>query len=333
MKKSRAVLVAAVVVISTVVAPRAGAIQIVGQTASATTPPVNCTFSEPSDEIQLGAASAPRYFVVPDGVITSWSTFANAGANQTFTFKVFRKVAPFTYLVVARDSRTLTPGVLNAFSVAIPVQRGDFVGESQPGGGASTPCVFETGSDDDSILYADGSDAQVGSNVVFPGVIEHGYRLNVSATVLPPPTIASIGPTRGSVKGATVVITGTNFANVTGVAFGSVPAARFSVDSETQITAVTPNSKSLAPAGVAVTTAAGTATSLQVFTYEGCKVPNLSGKRLKAAKNKIRKADCAVGRVKKRGDATAKTGKVVKQKPKPGKLLAPGAKVKIVLGA
>lgn len=36
--------------------------------------------------------------------------------------------------------------------------------------------------------------------------------------------------------------------------------------------------------------------------------------------------------MKKLGDATAKTGEVVKQNPKPGKLLAPGTKVNVKLG-
>ncbi|MGE0068008.1 MAG: PASTA domain-containing protein [Solirubrobacterales bacterium] len=49
-------------------------------------------------------------------------------------------------------------------------------------------------------------------------------------------------------------------------------------------------------------------------------------------KKKARKADCKIGKVKKLGDATAKTGEVVKQNPKPGKLLAPGTKIKVTLG-
>lgn len=80
-----------------------------------------------------------------------------------------------------------------------------------------------------------------------------------------------------------------------------------------------------------MTTEAGTATSTQLFSYEGCKVPQLKGKKLKAAKKQLRKAGCKLGKVKKQGDATIKTGKVVKQKPGPGKLLPPGAKVKVTL--
>jgi hypothetical protein len=314
-------------------AAQAGATQfVVGQTASPANPAINCTFSEPSDEIQLGAASAPQYFIAGKGAITSWSTFAHGGPNQSLSFKVFRKVAPFTYLVIAQDAKALAPGVLNTFPASIPVQPGDFIGIGQPGGGVSTPCVFATGSSGDSILYAEGSNAPVGGTVVFPGFVESGYRLNVSATLLPPPTIGAISPGKGSVKGAKVVISGTNLASVLGVSFGSVPAKSFAVNSEAQITAMAPASKTLASVPVTVTTAAGVATSPGSFSYEGCVVPKLRGKGLKAAKKKIRKGDCRPGHVKKRGDATAKTGKVVKQSPKPGRILAPGSKVNVVLG-
>jgi hypothetical protein len=305
---------------------------VVGQTASPANPPITCAFSEPADEIQLGAATSPRYFVAGKGAIVSWGTFAGGEPNQSFSFKVFRKVAPFTYLVVAQDTRALTPSVLNTFPVSIPVLPGDFIGVGEPGGGVSTPCVFETGLSGDTILYAERSNTPVGGTVVFPGTAESGYRLNVSATLLPPPTISSIGPVKGSVKGTQVVVAGTNFASVSSVAFGSVPAKSFTIDSEGQITARAPASKTLASIPVTVTTAAGVATSLQTFTYEGCVVPKLQGRKLKVAKKKLRVENCRPGGVKKRGDATAKTGRVVNQSPKPGKILAPGARVKVVLG-
>jgi beta-lactam-binding protein with PASTA domain len=61
-------------------------------------------------------------------------------------------------------------------------------------------------------------------------------------------------------------------------------------------------------------------------------VPKLKGKRLKASKRQARRSNCRIGKVKKRGDATAKTGRVVKQRPKPGKVLLPGARIKVTLG-
>lgn len=83
-------------------------------------------------------------------------------------------------------------------------------------------------------------------------------------------SITKISPTRDTVLGGTVVtITGTGFKGVTAVAFGTTPAARFTVVSTTKITATTPP----LPAGahpVAVTTAAGTSTGakLTVRTVE-----------------------------------------------------------------
>ena len=125
---------------------------------------------------------------------------------------------------------------------------------------------------------------------------------------------------------------GSNFAQVKGVAFGSTPAAGFSVGSEGQITATAPASKTIAAVPITVTTAAGTASAAQTFAYEGCTVPKLRGKKLKATKKKLKKADCKTGKVKKRKGATAATGEVVKQSAKPGTILAPGAKVKVTLG-
>ena len=54
------------------------------------------------------------------------------------------------------------------------------------------------------------------------------------------PVIASFSTTSASV-GSSVVLTGSNFVNVSVVAFSGTPAASFTVDSATQITAVVPN--------------------------------------------------------------------------------------------
>jgi hypothetical protein len=76
----------------------------------------------------------------------------------------------------------------------------------------------------------------------------------VTAVPLAVPTIGSIDPDRGPAAGGTsVIITGTGFEDVTGddaVLFDGVPAASYVVDSDTQITAVTP---AHAPATVDVT--------------------------------------------------------------------------------
>ena len=62
-----------------------------------------------------------------------------------------------------------------------------------------------------------------------------------------------------------------------------------------------------------------------------CIVPNLAGKKLKAAKKKLKKANCKLGKATKKEGATAKTGKVRKQSPKPGKALTAGSNVTVTL--
>ncbi len=65
---------------------------------------------------------------------------------------------------------------------------------------------------------------------------------------------------------------------------------------------------------------------------EACHVPNLKGKKLKAAKRSSRAAACAIGKVTKGKGITARSGTVKAQSPKPGKVLAVGAKVNVTLG-
>jgi hypothetical protein len=77
------------------------------------------------------------------------------------------------------------------------------------------------------------------------------------------PTITSFTPASGPV-GTVVVITGTNFQNVTAVKSGATAATVYSVDSATQISATVPTGTSTGK--LSVTTSVGTATSAQTFT-------------------------------------------------------------------
>jgi hypothetical protein len=310
----------------------AGAQITVGQLAPANTPAFNCEEIEPYDELQTSVVAGTSYVVPSGGVITSWSTQVGTIPGQVLGMKVYRPIGPGSFLVVGQDGpRALTSGV-NTFATSLPVQTGDILGIFLPPN-VQADCRFETKRIGDQISWHEGN-TFVGSSFTVPGAFPEnpypGGRLNVSASLLPPPAISSITPAEGSIKGASVVIAGANFASVTGVSFGSVPAS-FTVNSEAQITATAPPSKTLSKVPVTVTTVAGTATSAQAFAYQGCRVPQLKAKKLKAAKKKIRKGDCKLGNIKKLHGTTAKTGKVTKQSPKPGKILAPGSKVKITL--
>jgi hypothetical protein len=298
-----------------------------GQLATASTPTFDCEYGQSYDELQTSVAAGNSYAAPTAGVITSWSTQVGANPGQTLGMKVYRATGPGTFLVVGQDGPRALASGLNTFPVNVPVQAGDILGIFLPSS-VHSDCLFESGLAGDVISWQEGN-APVGSSFAIQETYS-GNRLNISATLLPPPTISAIAPAEGSIKGASVVITGSNFASVTGVSFGSA-AATFVVNSEGQITATAPPSKTLSKVPVTVTTAAGTATSAQTFAYKGCKVPQLKGKKLKAAKKKLSKAGCKLGKVKKLDGVTSKTGKVTKQSPKAGKILAPGSKVKVTL--
>ncbi len=73
-------------------------------------------------------------------------------------------------------------------------------------------------------------------------------------------------------------------------------------------------------------------TSDEVVQPSQCVVPRLKGKSLKASKWLLRQAKCLAGDVRKRGEANLRSGKVVRQFPRPGTSSALWTPVKLTLG-
>jgi hypothetical protein len=295
---------------------------------------------------EVGRATSPV-----DGAVVGWRLSGTAAAfgYRLLVFHQFGQTRFYneTYgpdLRLTASSAPVTGGESpQGFETDLPIEAGEFIGLITPAG--SGVLAYPTTG------FTLGFPSPLPDGTYDSGVFEG--QLPFNAEVQPAPTITSIGTTSGATSGGTsVVIAGTDFANVSTVKFGSNPAVSYSVDSIGQITAV-------APAGVAgsvpisVTTVAGTATSGQRFTYQDppasnttatatvapvsvpaktCTVPRLIGKSLKGSKAKIRDADCRVGKVSKRKGATATTGKVVGQSEKPGTVLPAGAVVRVTLG-
>lgn len=261
------------------------------------------------------------------GAIVAWHLVDASGGP--FKIRVLRPAAG-GYLGAGTGAPVFGAGAgVQTISAALPIQAGDVVG-------------LDNGSETDKIGVVVVPGAAFGiwvppladGSTQPPTETTSGGEVGFNAVIQPAPTITAVSPASGSFKGGTTVqVTGTDLANVSAVSFGGVPAKSFSVASEGQLSAVAPAGK-IGPVDVTVTTVAGTTpvSTTDKFTYKACVVPKLNGKSLKAAKKKLRKASCKVGKVKLRGDATAKTGKVVKQNPKAGKKLAPGSKVNITLG-
>jgi hypothetical protein len=76
-------------------------------------------------------------------------------------------------------------------------------------------------------------------------------------------------PTGTTAGGTTVTITGTAFTGATAVTFGAVPATRYRVVSDVEVTAVSPR-QNVGICDIVVTTARGTSTAVAAdrFTYK-----------------------------------------------------------------
>ena len=62
-----------------------------------------------------------------------------------------------------------------------------------------------------------------------------------------------------------------------------------------------------------------------------CVVPNVKGKKLRAASRAITEAYCSVGKVTRTFSKSVKKGRVISQRPQPGKALAAGSKVELTV--
>lgn len=217
---------------------------------------------------------------------------------------------------------------LQTFTANLPIHAGDLIG-------------IDPTSAEDEIGVAEVAGASYGfifpppfdGATVAPSGSVAGKEIELSAEVQPTPAITSLAPNFGSIAGGTsVVITGTNLNSASAVTFGTVPATTFTVESETQITAIAPPSASAGTVDVTATTIAGTSPLAKgdQFTYEACRVPKLKNKQLKSARQALRRADCKLGKVTRKRHR--RSNKVIRQKPRPGRQLPPGSKVNVVVG-
>jgi IPT/TIG domain-containing protein/PASTA domain-containing protein len=257
------------------------------------------------------------------GVIVRWR-IAPGYSGGPFTLRVLHPVGGGLYA----GSGTSSPGQpvgsgVNTFPTGLPVQAGDLIGLNLTVGSGIPRSSIAPGSTESAWNPAlpDGSTGAPTGN--FPG-----FELLFNADVQPQPEISSSGPESGPITGGTtVMIAGHDFSGGS-VTFGSVAAKSFTVDSDSQITAVSPPASAPGPVDIRVTTPAGTTpvVSSDKFTYTACVVPKLKGKTLKADKRKLRQADCRLGKARGHGK------KATKQSVKPGEVLPPGSKVNVKLG-
>jgi len=264
-----------------------------------------------------------------NGAIVRWQAQELKGGP--FLLRVLRPNGSGAYTAVGTSNAVTPSGPgLQTFTANIPVKSGDLIGIDPSSATDEIGVVSAVPGASVSFIFPPPFE---GATVPASGS-KSGEEIALRAEVQPAPAITAVSPASGSIAGgAKVKITGTDFNGASEVKFGNLPAASFTVVSETEITAVAPRSKKAARVDISVTTLAGTSTSTRsdAFTYKGCVVPNLRRNKLKAAKTRLRNAGCKLGKVKKIDGATAKNAKVTKQNPKPKAVRVPGTKVNVTL--
>ncbi|HEY5708350.1 MAG TPA: PASTA domain-containing protein [Solirubrobacterales bacterium] len=261
-----------------------------------------------------------------NGAIVRWRVQGAEGGP--FFLRILRPNGSGGYSAMGTSNPATPSGTgLQTFSTNLPIRAGDLIGVD-PSNATDKIGVADVAGASFGFVFPPPFD---GATVAPSGTVS-GKEVELSAEVQPTPAVTLIEPGFGPVAGGTSVkITGTDFNAASAVKFGSVPATGFTVESDTQITAIAPRSTTVGAVDVTVTTLAGTSPAVRAdrYFYEGCVVPRLKGKRLKPVKKALHRADCKLGKVKR---AEGKPGKVLKQNPKPGKVLKSGSKVRVTVG-
>jgi IPT/TIG domain/PASTA domain len=304
----------------------------IGSPMDGTFAPSTC--DEPCTVVTVGSTDPEAVVTSPvNGAIVAWRLEGGSPGYQ-YSLRVVTPGEPGIFTGAGTSAAVAPVGAgLETFSTDLPVKAGQEIGIDLP---AEGPIDFNGAVGKYAFFAPPLADGQTADTLEIAG--EGAF----NAEILPAPTIGSLGAISGPTAGGTsVVIAGSNFADVKGVFFGST-AASYGVDSEGQITATAPPGTA-GEVPVTVTTIAGTATAPQKFNYTApaatitsappaCKAPKLEGKKLKAAKKATKAAHCKLGHVVKKKGVTAKTGRVVKQRPKAGTARSVGAKVGVTLG-
>jgi hypothetical protein len=168
--------------VATAFASQAQAATTLGQTAPGTA--TSCASTTTFLQAAVGSGS-PSYSVPAfGGVITSWSTAANATAGGQVELKLFTG-GPIGYQVVAQDGpHALTPSTLNRFPARITVGGGEILGLYYTT--ANTACEFPTSVPGDTTRYKFGSSPDPPLGMTYTTTASDATdRVNVAATLEP----------------------------------------------------------------------------------------------------------------------------------------------------
>jgi parallel beta-helix repeat protein len=258
-----------------------------GTTAGGTTVTVTGTDFTGAYDVRFGGVSADSFTLNSSTSITAISPAQAAGtvdvqvftysgsspANSSDTFTYSASVPTVTAL--ATHTGTTAGGTSVAvtgtnFTAATGVSFGSYAAQTYTVNSSTSITAVapaQAAGTVDVTVTAYGGTSSTSSSDTF------GY---TNASV---PSVSAVTANSGStVGGDLITVTGSHFTGATGVSFGSVPAASFTVLSDTAILAADPAAASAGTVDVTVTAYAGTSStgSSDTFGYTAASVPSLS---------------------------------------------------------
>ncbi len=227
-----------------------------------------------ASKVLFGTVAASSFTVNSDTQITAVSPAGSGTMHVTVTTPggttTISTADQFTYLVAPTlTSISPTSGPATGGTTVTIIGSG-FTGASKVLFGTVAASSFTVNSDAQITAVSPAGSGTVHVTVTTPGGTSATSNADqFTYRVAPPiPTLTSISPTSGPVAGGTsVIIRGSGFTGVSKVLFGTVAASNFTVNSSTQITAVSPAGSGTVH--VKVTTPGGTTTTSNAdrFTY------------------------------------------------------------------
>ncbi|WP_460573979.1 IPT/TIG domain-containing protein [Humibacter soli] len=193
-------------------------------------------------DVTFDGVPGTNFTVDSDTQITVTTPVHDPGAAQVTIDSPQGPTAPGTFTF---DPVTQIDGVNpgsgpEAGGTSVTISGQCFTGATQVLFGTTPATSFTVTSDTEIVAVAPAGTGTVDVSVIGAGTCGTGTSPDAYQYV-PAPVIQSLTPVQGpTVGGTSVVITGTGFAGATGVTFGATAATSFTVDSDTQITAVTP---------------------------------------------------------------------------------------------
>jgi RHS repeat-associated protein len=232
-----------------------------GDTVTSTYDPDNNETGTSAESGSGTTLASIQYTRNADSLITQEADSGALNGTTTYTYSAQNQLTsagPSSYGYDTAGNLTSQPGASQTFNAADELT-------SSTSGANSVSYSYDAIGDRTSATLPSGTATHYSYNML--------GELTSAAQISPVPAVTGISATAGPVKGGTTItITGTGFTGATAVSFGTVPAASYTVVSDTQILATSP-AQSAGTVDVTVTTPGGPSAASPADQFSYASVP------------------------------------------------------------